>query len=500
MAVSTYIAGSAQASLRTEESCDHPARLMANAAESALQDAGLEPDQVDAVACVEPLSWSYLDLGATVARELGCADDVRQFWIPAGGTSPQDLLHQIGQEIATGTIDCAVITGAEAMRTRRRAMREGKELPWPTRPDDANPVRGQKPFSSPLEQRHGLRMPIHVFPLFENALRAAAHRSADDQIDVAAGLLAKNAQVAAGNPHAWFHDAPSAAEIATVTAHNRLIAYPYTKRMNAIMDVNQAAAIVVVSQRLMDELNISERCAAVLGGCGAEDAWFVSERTSFISSPAMAHAINTALAEAGLQADQIDAFDLYSCFPSAIQLGLRALQMNLDDPRPLSLTGGLAFAGGPGNAYVLHSLATAVTRLRTSPTERLLVTGIGMSNTKHASTVLTGASHVPPNASGTTHYRQENGLAPAHVREDAEGDARVVTYTIEYDRAGEPTNVICILELPDGGRTVANAADCGKLAEQFRASEPIGRPGIIVRDPESGRHLFTLSESEGGQT
>jgi hypothetical protein len=76
----------------------------------------------------------------------------------------------------------------------------------------------------------------------------------------------------------------------------------------------------------------------------------------------------------------------------------------------------------------------------------------------------------------------------------------VVTYTIEYDRAGEPTNVICILELPDGGRTVANAADCGKLAEQFCASEPIGRPGIIVRDPESGRHLFTLSESEGGQT
>jgi acetyl-CoA C-acetyltransferase len=489
----TYIAGSAQASLRTEEPDDHPARLMANAARSALEDARIKPDQVGAVACVEPLSWSYLDLGATVAGELGCADDVRQFWVPAGGTSPQDLLHQIGREVATGTIDCAVITGAEAMRTRRRAVREGKELSWPTRPDDANPVRGQKPFSSPLEQRHGLRMPIQAFPLFENALRAAAHRSADEQIDVAARLLAKNAQVAAQNPHAWFHDAPSAAEIATVTADNRLIAYPYTKRMNAIMDVNQAAAVVVVSERLMHELNLTDRCAAVLGGCGAEDAWFVSERTSFTTSPGMAHAINTALADAGLRADQIDAFDLYSCFPSAIQLGLAALQMNLDDPRPFSLTGGLAFAGGPGNAYVLHSLATSVTRLRTAPTERLLVTGIGMSNTKHSSTVLAGASHVPPNASGTTHYRREAGIAPADVREDAGGDARVVTYTIEYDRAGEPTNVICILELPDGGRTVANAANCDLLAKQFRASDPIGRAGSIVRDPESGRHLFTLS-------
>ena len=500
MEAGTYIAGAAQVSLRTEESSDHPARMMANAAQAALQDAGIKSDRVDAVGCVEPLSWSYPDLGATVARELGCADDVRQFWVPAGGTSPQDLLHQIGQEIATGTIDCAVIAGAEAMRTRRRAIREGKELPWPTRPDDANPVRGQKPFSSPLEQRHGLRMPIHAFPLFENALRAEAHRSANEQLDVAAGLLAKNAQVAAQNPHAWFHDAPSASEIATVTPDNRLIAYPYTKRMNAIMDVNQAAAIVVLSQRLMDELNVSGRCAAVLGGCGAEDAWFVSERTSFTSSPAMAHAINTALAEAGLQADQIDAFDLYSCFPSAIQLGLEALRVSLDDPRPFSLTGGLAFAGGPGNAYVLHSLATAVRRLRTSPTERLLVTGIGMSNTKHSSTVLTGTNHLPGDARGATHYRHGTNTTPADVREDAEGDARVVTYTIEYDRAGEPTNVICILELPDGGRTVANAADCGKLAEQFRASEPIGRAGVVVRDPENGRHLFRLSNPDGGQT
>ena len=492
----SYIAGSAQASLHTEESDNHPARLMADVARAALEEVGITPDRVNAIACVEPLSWSYLDLGATVARDLGCADDVRHFWVPAGGTSPQDLLHQIAPEIAAGAIDCAVITGAEAMRTRRKAMRETRELAWPTRPEDANPIRGQKPFSSPLEQRHGLYMPIQAFPLFENALRAAAHRSPSEQIIVAAELLAKNAQVAASNPHAWFRDAPSASEIATVTPDNRLIAYPYTKRMNAIMDVNQAAAIVVISKRLMDQLDISDRCAAVLGGCGAEDAWFVSERTSFTSSLAMAQAMGTALAESGLSADQIDAFDLYSCFPSAIQLGLEALRIDTDDPRPFSLTGGLAFAGGPGNAYVLHSLATAATRLKTSPAERLLVTGIGMSNTKHAATILTGADHLPEDASGRTHYRQDTDNAPANMREEAEGEAHIVSYTIEYDRAGNPTNVICILELPDGGRTVANAASCEVLAEQFRAAEPIGQTGSIVRDPETGRHLFALSDSD----
>jgi acetyl-CoA C-acetyltransferase len=396
--------------------------------------------------------------------------------------------------MAAGELDCALIVGAEAMRSRRRAGRENRELPWPARPDGVSPIRGQRPFSSDLEQRHGLVMPIQAFPLFENAIGHANGRSPATQSQVAAELLARNAKVAAANPYAWFRDAPSAEDIATVTRDNRLVAFPYTKRMNAIMDVNQAAAVVVVSARLSGELGLAERSAVLLGGSGAEDPWFLSERNTFTESPAMNQAVAAALAEAGLESAQIDAMDLYSCFPSAIQMGLTALDSGPTDPRPLSLTGGLAFAGGPGNAYVLHSLASAITRLRTAPTEKVLITGIGMSNTKHAATVLTGAAHEPADASGITHYRRETGIQPAQVTEQASGKARVLSFTVEFNRDATPARAIFMLELEDGSHTVANAPDGAQLSDLMH-NDPIGRRGELSLAPD-GRNHFQLGPSD----
>lgn len=493
MDISSYIAGAAQASFHGDDS-DHPAKLMATMARVALIDAGVEDIEggVDAIACVEPLSWTYRDLTMDVARDIGCRGDVREFWVPAGGTSPQDLLHQMGAAMAAGEIDCAVIAGGEAMRTRRRAVREKRELNWPPRAEDVNPMRGQGPFSSPLEQRHGLRMPIQTFPLFENAIRAAKGRTAESQIQLAAALLAKNAKVAANNPAAWFHDAPSADDVATVTADNRLIAYPYTKRMNAIMDVNQAAALVVVSDRFLQKHGLAARSAAVLGGCGAEDPWFPSERRTYSESPAMNLAVQTALARAGLSADDIGAMDLYSCFPSAIQLGLTALGIDEADARPFSLTGGLAFAGGPGNAYVVHSLAGALLRLRDQPQMKLLVTGIGMANTKQTATVLSAARQIPVGASGLTTYREETGEVALDVCEEARGPATIVTFTIEYDREGNPFNVILLLDLADGRRTIANAEEPTGMSAGLLEQQPVGRTGSVLFDEATARNLFSL--------
>jgi acetyl-CoA C-acetyltransferase len=491
----TFIAGAAQASFHGD-TCDHPAKLMASMAQAALKDAGIDDiaGEVDGIACVEPLSWNYQNLTMEVARELGCREDVREFWVPAGGTSPQDLLHQMGIAVAAGEIDCAVIAGGEAMRARRRAIRENRELDWPERDKDVNPMRGQGPFSSALEQRHGLRMPIQTFPLYENAICAANGRSAHAQIELAAMLLAKNARVAADNPSAWFHDAPSAEDIATVTPDNRLIAYPYTKRMNAIMDVNQAAAIVLVSGRFAKTHELTGRSAAVLGGCGAEDPWFPTERRTFSESPAMNLAVRTALNRAGLGPGDIDAMDLYSCFPSAIQLGLIAAGVGVDDARPFSLTGGLAFAGGPGNAYVVHSLASAVMRLRKHSEMKLLVTGIGMANTKQAATVLSAGSHIPAGATGEMTYREETGETPVSVREEASGTAKIVTYTIEYNREGIAINVIFMLELAEGARTIANAEDPVAMASNLLEQQPVGRTGTVQFDVTVARNLFSLDD------
>jgi len=488
-----YILGQAQQSYHNNGAVDHPLVLMQDIAKIALEDAGVQPGQVDAIACVDPFSWTYADLATKVAAGIDCKNGLREFWVPAGGTTPQDLLHQITQAMAEGDVEIAVLVGAEAMRTRRKATRAGQELPWPPRDKGVNPTRGQKPFSSEWEARHGLRLPIQSFPIHENAIRQAHGRTPQAQIELAAELLHKNAKVAADNPNAWFQDAPSADLIGTVSADNRMISYPYTKRMNAIMDVDQASALIVVSERVFEQMGSPGHAVAILGGAGSEEVWNPIERTSLSESKAMQVAFSAALTESGLSADEVSAFDFYSCFPSPIQMAIDALAMDISDERPFSITGGLAYAGGPGNNYVMHSLATAVTRLRASPQERIMVTGIGMANTKHTATLLANATEIPTNATGVTHYRIANGEEALAVAEQAEGNATIVSYTIEYDREGQAHNVIYILDLARGVRAIANAQDPHAGAAQLLTDEPIGRTGRLRWDADAERQFFELA-------
>ncbi|NKB99990.1 MAG: hypothetical protein GKR90_16030 [Pseudomonadales bacterium] len=490
--VHAFILGHAQQSYHDVESVDHPLILMQSIARKALTEAGIQPEQLDTIACVDPFSWTYADLGQTLANDLGCRAEIRDIWLPAGGTTPQDLLHQITASMAAEEMDVALIVGAEAMRTRRKATRAGEQLPWPPRDKSVSPTRGQKPFSSEWEAKHGLRLPIQSFPIHENAIRHAHGRTANEQVQVAASLLHKNALVAADNEHAWFQDAPSVELIGSVTEENRLISYPYTKRMNAIMDVDQAAAIVVVSERVIDQLGNRDSAAAILGGAGAEEIWNPIERRSLSTCKAMEVAFNAALASAGLEAADIDAFDFYSCFPSPIQMALDALNIPVQDPRSFSLTGGLAYAGGPGNNYVMHSLATAVEKLKAIPEQTLMVTGVGMANTKHAATLLTSGANIPESTTGETEYRVATGETPLAVAEKSAGPAAITSYTIEYDRSGQPTNVIYLLDLAEGARAIANARDPIKAATELLVADPIGAGGQLEWDAEADRQFFTL--------
>jgi len=490
--VHAYILGQAQKSYGDVEASDHPKELMSDIALAALEDAGITPSSVDAVGCVDPLSWTYPDLAKNVAADMGCKKDVREFWLPGGGTTPQDLTHEISLAIDAGEIDIAVIFGAEAMRTRRKATRAGRELDWPARDKSINAMRGQKPFTSEWEARHGLRLPIQSFPVLENALRTATGNSAEEQINLAAKLLHKNALVAENNPHAWFQTAPSVEDISNVTADNRMISYPYTKRMNAIMDVDQAAAIVIVSDKYLETSGKRSQAAAILGGAGAEEVWNPMQRRSLSTCIAMEVAFNAALTSAGLSADDIDAFDFYSCFPIPVELALNTLEISPNDARSFSITGGLAYAGGPGNNYVMHSLATAVQHLRANQQEKIMITGVGMANTKHTATILGSANNIPDEATGATVYRLETGDEEVPIAKEASGPCTIATYTIEYNREGEPVNVIYILDTATRERAIANAKDPVGITPELLARDPIGRSGELIWDADVGQQFFTL--------
>lgn len=483
-----------------------PAAMMADVIRSAADDAGGGQliQEADLLACVDPIAWGYDDLIQSVATLAGATGPASPrppigLTVPPGGNSPCELLNQVASRIVAGDSRIALIAGAEAVYSRRRAMREGIDLTkqgWPEYLGHRDFLKGQRPLTNELEARHGMTAPIHCYPLYENALRSEAGRTIDEHQRFLGELMAAHSAVAATNPYAWFPVAYRPDEIITVTPENRAICFPYPKRMNAIMEVDQAAALVVMSSDEADRRGIPEhRRVGFLGGASATDAWTPTERASLTSSPAYRSAASAALEHAALYETEVELFDLYSCFPSAVEFAMKALSLAIDDPRPRTVTGGLAYAGGPGNSYSTHALAAMVERLRTTAAKVGYVSALGMAATKHAVSVLSSdparISAATGTATGDVPVPDRVRLGPPLSATPTAGAATVETYTVEYGRDGKPARSILVLKLSDGHRTVAN----GDLSEvrTLVTQEAVGRRGRVTPGQDGGANLFTLA-------
>lgn len=477
-----------------------PARLMAIAIERAAANVG-RPEivrEADFVGVIPPICWAYDDLPAQFA-ELAGAKPREGVEIPAGGEGPIQLLNDTANRIASGEIQIALLVGAEAMYSRRRAHTDGVALPgWTPGGADRPPnfMRTLKPFSNPLERRHGVIGPVDMYPVYENALRARARRSIDAHQRYVAELMARYSEVAAQNPFAWFPEPRTAEQIAHVDARNRWIGFPYPKFMNAIMEVDQGAAVIVMSESAADRLGIPrERRVHFLGGASAQDGWSAVERLDLASSPAYAAAARAAEAHAALEVSDVDLFDLYSCFPCAIQFALGALGLSTTDPRSPTQTGGLAHHGGPGNDYAMHGLANTVLRLREGAGRVGWVSGLGMSATKHVISVLStdplrieAAEH----RASTVALPKDQFEGPAIV-DAPEGPAEIESYTVRFDREGRPERSMIYLRLPDGRRSVANGETSEALFRLLLEVEGVGVRGRVTPGAANSPNLFALA-------
>jgi acetyl-CoA C-acetyltransferase len=298
--------------------------------------------------------------------------------------------------------------------------------------------------------------------------------------------------VAAENPYAWFPKARSAAEISTVTPENRMIGFPYPKYMNAIMDVDQAAAVLMTSVAEARALGIDpSRWVYVRGTGDAHDLWFVSERVNYYSSPAIRLAGEKAMTMAGLRVTDIDYFDLYSCFPCAVQIAADMLGVADDDPRPLTVTGGLPYHGGPGSNYPTHAIATMMAKLREKPGTKGLVSGLGWYATKHSIGIYSTEPSPRPWIREDMHTYQEKLDAMPHpeIVTQPSGRGTIETYTVLHDRDGVPTTGIIIGRLDDGRRFLAKTPEDRTLLEGLMREEGVGRRGTVSHN---GTNVFAL--------
>lgn len=481
------LVGVAQACLRDEEpaTAPEPLRLLERVARAAAEDASAGVSALralDTVAIVDVLAWRPKNGPRLLAERLGASPRF-EITTAVGGEIPIALVDELARRIAAGESRVALVAGANQVRTLRRAKRAGVKLDWNSGGSGDPTLFGvNKPGTSPAEMEYGLRLPTDVYPLFENALRARRKLDPETHRRRMGALMSRFTQVAAKNPYAWFPVARSADELTLPSANNRMIAYPYTKYLNAVMETDQAAALLLMSEGAARELGVPpDRRVYWWGGAYAvEDAWFPSERPDFAASPALRDAATGALAEAGIALDEIDAFDFYSCFPVAVEMACEMLGLDESDPRGFTQTGGLPYAGGPGNAYTLHSLAAMAQQLRAHPGTRGMVTGNGWYLTKHAASVWSTRprekSGSPP-AEPSAQERARRRPLPAVA--EARGTGTLETYTVLFDREGQPARGIALGRTQQGERFLANTPDDRASLDALLAGEAVGRVGRL---------------------
>jgi acetyl-CoA C-acetyltransferase len=344
--------------------------------------------RLDAVRVINMLSYSYPRPAATVAAAIGAPEPRVGVYTAPGGNSPQWQVNVAAERIARGEDGLTLVCGAEALESARVAAKHGITLSRGERGDVGEMAGDERSGVGPAEMALGLFAPASIYPVFENAVRARAGRGLDEHRRLLAELMARFSEVAATRPEAWFPERRTADQIYAATPSNRMVAYPYTKLMNAIIRVDQSAAVLLAPAGLARELGVpEEKWVYVWGGAEAADVWVPFERPRLDESPGIRLAAGSALAAAGVAIDDIDHFDLYSCFPVAVEMACDALGLALDDARGLTVTGGLAAFGGPGNNYVTHAIAAMVERLRERPGDKGLCTGLGWYVTKHSAGV-----------------------------------------------------------------------------------------------------------------
>lgn len=473
------LVGYGQVNQHTENAGVEPVDLMVAAAREAADPRVLAA--VDAVRVVNLLSWRYRDAGLLVAQRIG-AEKAATRYTGIGGNVPQTLVNLACLDIQQGRADVVMIAGAETWRTKTKMRAAGTKADW-TKQDDTVPLASGSdevmPMAGPGDLKIHLDRPAYVYPMFEQAVRIAAGATTQAHRERIGALWAQFSAVAAQNPHAWNRQAYSAEEICEPSAQNRMISWPYTKLMNSNNMVDQGAVLIVASAEKAQHLQIPrERWVFPYAGADAHDTYAIGERAEFHTSPAIRIAGRRALELAGTGVDEMDLIDVYSCFPSAVQVAAAELGLSVGDPsRPLTVTGGLTFAGGPWNNYVTHSIATMAEQLAARPGTRGLITANGGYLTKHSFGVY--GTEPPAHEFRWENVQDEVDREPTRTElVDWTGVGTVETWTTPFDRDGEPEKAFLAVRTPSEDRVLAVITDAD--AAQTTVSDDIAGAAVRV--------------------
>ncbi|WP_033074015.1 acetyl-CoA acetyltransferase [Sphingopyxis sp. MWB1] len=456
--------------------------LMIAALNVAAEDAGVPLAEIDSLAIVDQISFRQLGkLCEPLAAAIGASPAINYQSAAPHGDTPVRLLNEAANRIGAGEIKLAAIVGGEALRTaagRAAKAASGEDKSY-------NAIRKAATRREPdYAQAYGLAAPVDVYPLYENATRAAWGQSLSEAQEESAAIWSRFSEVAAANDGAWIRKAATPADMLRIDERNRPIAFPYSKLMVANSSVNQGAAFLVASLAEARRRGIAEDRLVHIGmGAAAKEPPSILARDRYDHSVSMEVSITRTLALNGMTAADFDHVELYSCFPCVPKMARRILGWPAG--RPASVFGGLTFGGGPIANYMSHAIVSMVERLRIEGRYGFLFANGGFATDNHC--IVLGrepisAASFPQDFDYQAEAEEKRGPVPA-LAEDYSGPATIESYTIFYARDGSPRAGVVVARTPEGARTLAHVdvADAAMLAFLTDGKiEPVGTSGRVV--------------------
>ena len=480
-----------------------PLTLLGQASELAFQDSGIKNviDYLDAIGVVRfsvdfstatnQSRFGYSNFPRSLANKIGVKKDISELYSGMGGNAPQVLLQEISKKIHANEIHCALISGGEVLQTMISKLKSGEKLNWEDSAGGKPEIIGinDEGFSKE-EKKHHMDLPSNVYPIFANAIRSSKSQSSEEHLRECSELFSKFSKVASLNPKAWFPKFRTPEEIEEISDSNRLVGFPYTKYLNSMIRVNMASSLVVMSEKLTKELKIPQNKKVYIhGSCVLNDIWNVSKRPSLNESPAIRECGKEVLSQAGISLSEISFLDIYSCFPSAVQIAQKELSLDSNDDRPLTVTGGLPYFGGPGNAYTMFSSSEMIKKLRSNPNEYGMVTANSWFLTKHAINIF---SCKPPQEIDweKDFIKLQSEINSREIKNfniKPNGLGEVISYTIVQGRKNLEYGIV-IGELEDKSKFIANILGEQSFLKKLTENELLGIKGEVKHTSE--RNIF----------
>jgi acetyl-CoA C-acetyltransferase len=251
-----------------------------------------------------------------------------------------------------------------------------------------------------------------------------------------------------------------------------MIAFPYGKLHVSQWNVDQAAGSILCSVAAARRAGVpEEHWVFPLAIVDSNHMLPLIERAEIAASPGFRIAATRALDAAGLDLGDVPLLELYSCFPVTVRLQMR--EIGVAPERAVTATGGMAFAGGPLNNFVLQAVACMGEQMSAGLGESAMITAVSGMLTKQGVSLW---GRRPPERG----FRFEDvsavvARAATAVTVDAgySGPARVATYTVLHED-GEPRRAVVLCDTPKDARALA-VIDSAAEARALEGEEGIGR-------------------------